>query len=73
MNIPTQARNIISNTILMNVSGTNFFRLPGAVSKAMHDVASNGKYMQLARKYGLETTTFAATELGAIDRELVQG
>ena len=30
----------------------------------MHDVASNGKYMQLARKYGLETTTFAATELG---------
>jgi hypothetical protein len=70
MNIPTQVRNMISNTILMNVSGTNFLRIPGAVSKAMHDVSTNGKYMQLARKYGLETTTFAATELGQIDREL---
>ena len=70
MNIPTQVRNMISNAILMNVSGTNFLRIPGAVSKAMHDVSTNGKYMQLARKYGLETTTFAATELGQIDREL---
>ena len=72
MNVPTQARNVISNTILMNVSGTNFFQLPIVISKAMHDVASNGKYMQLARKYGLETTTFAATELGRIDRELAK-
>ena len=72
MNIPTQVRNIISNAILMNVSGTNLLRIPGAVSKAMHDVVSNGKYMQIARKYGLETTTFAATELGMIDRELAK-
>ena len=70
MNIPTQVRNMISNAILMNVSGTNFLRIPGAVSRAIHDVTTNGKYMQLARKYGLETTTFAATELGQIDREL---
>ena len=70
MNIPTQVRNIISNTILMNVSGTNMLRIPGVLSKAMYDVSTNGKYMQLARKYGIETTTFSATELGRIDREL---
>jgi hypothetical protein len=70
MNIPTQIRNIISNTILMNVSGTNLFKIPGVVSKAVYDVSHNGKYMQLARKYGLESTTFASEELVRIDREL---
>ena len=70
MNIPTQIRNIISNTILMNVSGTNFLKIPGVVSQAVYDVSHNGKYMQLARKYGLESTTFASEELVRIDREL---
>ena len=28
MNIPTQARNVISNVVLMDTSGTNFFKIP---------------------------------------------
>ena len=70
MNIPTQVRNIVSNTVLMNVSGTNMLKIPFVVSKAVHDVSTNGKYMQIARKYGLESTTFASEELIKIDREL---
>ena len=70
MNIPTQVRNIVSNTVLLNVSGTNMLKIPFVVSQAVHDVSTNGKYMQIARKYGLESTTFASEELVKIDREL---
>jgi len=45
-------------------------KIPFVVSKAVHDVSTNGKYMQIARKYGLESTTFASEELIRIDREL---
>jgi hypothetical protein len=70
MNIPTQARNVISNIVLMDVSGTNFFRIPGLISRAITDIASDGKYAQLARKYGIESTTFTAEELVNIDAQL---
>jgi len=70
MNIPTQARNIISNTVLMDVSGTSFFKIPGLLSRAMSDIVADGKYAQLARKYGIEMTTFSSEELVTMDREL---
>jgi len=72
MNIPTQARNIISNVVLMDVSGTNFLRIPGLISRAITDIVQDGKYAQLARKYGIESTTFAAEELVNMDRELLK-
>jgi len=34
------------------------------------DIVSNGKYMELARKYGIESTTFASEELVTMDKEL---
>jgi len=70
MNIPTQARNIISNIVLMDVSGTNLFKIPGLLSRAMSDIVADGKYAQLARKYGIEMTTFSSEELVTMDREL---
>ena len=69
MNIPTQARNIISNIVLMDVSGTNFLKIPGLISRAIADIASDGKYAQLARKYGIESTTFTSEELVNIDAQ----
>ena len=70
MNIPTQARNVISNVVLMDTSGTNFFKIPGLLNRAIQDIVSNGKYMELARKYGIESTTFASEELVTMDKEL---
>ena len=70
MNIPTQARNVISNIVLMDTSGTNFFKIPGLLNRAIQDIVSNGKYMELARKYGIESTTFASEELVTMDKEL---
>ena len=72
MNIPTQARNIISNIVLMDTSGTNFLRIPGLLSRAITDIVQDGKYAQLARQYGIESTTFAAEELVNMDRELLK-
>jgi hypothetical protein len=70
LNIPTQARNVISNIVLMDTSGTNFFKIPGLLSRAIEDIVNNGKYAELARKYGIETTTFASEELLNMDVEL---
>ena len=72
MNIPTQARNVISNVVLMDVSGTNFLRIPGLISRAITDIVKDGEYAQLARKYGIESTTFASEELVNMDRELLK-
>ena len=70
LNIPTQARNVISNVVLMDTSGTNFFKIPGLLNRAIQDIVSNGKYMELARTYGIESTTFASEELVTMDKEL---
>ena len=72
LNIPTQFRNVGSNFILMDTSGTNFLKIPGLLSKAVVDIFHNGKYHQIAQKYGLETTTFASEELLRIDKELAK-
>jgi hypothetical protein len=72
MNIPTQARNVISNVVLMDVSGTNFLRIPGLISRAITDIVKDGEYAQLARKYGIESTTFASEELVNMDTELLK-
>jgi len=70
MQIPAQSRNAISNFVLLNTSGTPIWRIPSVIGKAMNDILNNGKYSELARKYGIETTTFSSEELGKIDREL---
>ena len=74
MNIPTQARNFVSNMILLHTSGAGGvlgLGIPRLITKSMSDIVNNGKYMQIARKYGIEGTTFATEELARIDRELL--
>ena len=72
MNPPTQARNLISNTILLHTSGVALHRLPGRIVQAMNDILHDGKYSQLARKYGIESTTFSSQEIGRIDAEFAK-
>ena len=64
MQVPAQARNAISNTIFLNASGVPIWRIPSVLNNAMDNIVNNGKYMQIARKYGIEQTTFASEELG---------
>jgi len=74
MNIPTQARNFVSNMILLHTSGSGGMLglgIPGLVTRSINDIVHNGKYVQIARKYGIEGTTFATEELAKIDRELL--
>ena len=74
MNIPTQARNFMSNMILLHTSGAGGMLglgVPRLITKSMNDIVNNGKYVQIARKYGIEGTTFATEELARIDRELL--
>ena len=74
MNIPTQARNFVSNMILLHTSGAGGvlgLGIPRLITKSMSDIVNNGKYVQIARKYGIEGTTFATEELARIDRELL--
>ena len=72
MQIPAQSRNAISNLTLLNSSGVPIHRIPNLISKSLNEIINNGKYMQLARKYGIETTTFSSEELGSIDKQLAQ-
>ena len=69
MNPPTQMRNVISNTVLLDTSGVAFWRIPKRLSQAMNDIVHNGKYSQIAQKYGIESTTFSSQEVGNIDRQ----
>ena len=70
MQVPAQARNIASNLILLNSAGVPLYKIPGSISKAIDNIVNNGKYLQIARKYGIESTTFQSEELGSIDRQL---
>ena len=72
MQVPAQARNAISNTIFLNASGVPIWRIPSVLNNAMDNIVNNGKYMQIARKYGIEQTTFASEELGRIDKEFAK-
>jgi colicin import membrane protein len=70
MQLPAQGRNIASNLFLLNSAGVPVHRIPESVNKAIDNIVNNGKYLQIARKYGIESTTFASEELGSIDRQL---
>lgn len=72
MQIPAQSRNAISNLTLLNSSGVPIYRIPSLIKRSINEIINNGRYMELARKYGIETTTFSSEELGSIDKQLAQ-
>jgi len=70
-NPPSQIRNFISNGVLLHLSGVSFHMVPTRVIEAIKDIRSNGRYWQIAKKYGVTESTFAAKELPRIDREML--
>jgi hypothetical protein len=48
------------------------FKLPYVLGKAMTEILNNGKYYQVAKRHGIETTSFSHEELKGIDREFAK-
>lgn len=63
-NIPSQARNVISNIVALNVfGGIPLSKLPKALSAAAKSWSSKDQYWKDAQEYGIQGGTMAAAEL----------
>ena len=63
-NVPSQARNVISNIVALNVfGGIPLSRLPKALSAAAKSWSSKDQYWKDAQEYGIQGGTMAAAEL----------
>ena len=69
LNPPAQVRNLVSNFVLMHLSGVPLHRLPGLVIRSAREIRTKGKYHQIGQKFGLTESTFTANELLKIERE----
>lgn len=72
LNPPGQIRNFISNMVMLQLSGVGLHRLPVLLVRAAKDVSSNGRYWQVAKKYGVTESTFTAQELHRVRSDLVE-
>ncbi len=70
-NPPAQIRNLVSNWILLHLSGVPMYKIPKLIARAAREIATNGKYFQIGKKYGITESTFAANELFRIEREVL--
>ena len=68
LNPPSVVRNFISNMILLNLSGVSTTRLPLRMVEALREIITKGKYYQVAKKYGISSTTFSKQEMLQIKR-----
>jgi len=63
-NVPSQARNVISNIVALNVfGGIPLHKLPSALSAAAKSWSSKDQYWKDAQEYGIQGGTMAAAEL----------
>ena len=63
LNPPTQIRNFVTNAIVLDLSGVNTFKIPFLLGKAAKEIGSNGRYFQIAQKYGIRASGFNQIEL----------
>ena len=71
LNPPSQVRNLMTNLIMLQLSGVPLYRVLDRVVAAASEMASGGPHWQIAKKYGVIRGTFAANELFEINRELL--
>jgi len=71
-NPPAQIRNFLSNGIMLHLSGVPFHRVPQRIVQAIREIRTNGHYWQVAKRYGVTESTFAAQELFRIERDLLE-
>ena len=63
LNLPTQARNFISNAVMLNLSGVPPHMVAKRMLQAMEAMSKNGYAWQVAKKYGIEAGGFNENEL----------
>lgn len=71
LNPPGQVRNFIGNAVMLQLSGVPLVRLPDTMIRAWRQIVSDGKYFQIAKKYGVTAGTFSVNELGRMRTELL--
>lgn len=72
LNPPAQVRNMVSNGILLHLSGVSFHRVPDRVVSAISEILTNGKHWRVAKKWGITESTFTAQELLRINQDFVK-
>lgn len=72
LNIPGHIRNMVSNAVMLQLSGVPLHRLPVLFARAMRQVRANGTHWQIAKKYGVTESTFSAQELYRARRDLLE-
>jgi hypothetical protein len=73
LNIPSQARNAVSNTLGMNFfGGVPLYRIPGYLLRAVKEITENGDFWKDAQKYGITGGTMSAAELIKVRADLEQ-
>ena len=70
MNPPTQIRNGVSNLILLHLSGVPLPKIPIRIYQAVEDIAKNGEYVKIAKKYGITQTSFNKQEIMEFKRKM---
>lgn len=62
-NPATQVRNFVSNLIALHLSGVPVHRIPQLLVQSAKDISSDGKYWNIAKKYGIASSTMTENEL----------
>jgi len=70
-NPPTQVRNLVSNLVLLQLSGVPIHSIPRLFAAAIKEIRTNGKYWRIAKKHGVTESTFANQELFRIERDIL--
>ena len=72
LNPPTQVRNFVSNVILLNLSGVRWTDMPKRFTAALDDIRNDGPFTQIAKKFGVNNTTFTKQEMIQINKAYLE-
>ena len=72
LNIPTQARNFISNMVMVNLSGVPINEIPTLFYDAIGQINHGGRAWNTAKEYGVTQSTFANNELRTMHIDLTR-
>lgn len=66
LNPATHCRNLMSNTMLLDASGTPLTRQPALISMALEEMKTKGKFYQMAKKAGAFGGEFSEAEISSM-------
>jgi hypothetical protein len=71
LNPPSQIRNMVSNLVLLHLSGVPMWRILPTLIQAATEIHTNGANWEIAQRYGVTKASFAANELIDIRNDLL--